>query len=110
MYPDLVGKTAIVTGASKGIGKGIAERFGKEKMNVVVDYFTDPEGAEDTVAVIRENGGNAVAVKADVANEKSIAKLVEAALENFGSLDVLVNNAGFSESAPTEEMDLETWH
>lgn len=109
MYPDLVGKTAIVTGASKGIGKGIAERFGKEKMNVVVDYFTDPEGAEDTVAVIRENGGNAVAVKADIANEKSIAKLVEAALENFGSLDVLVNNAGFSESAPTEEMDLETW-
>ena len=109
MYPDLVGKTAIVTGSSKGIGKGIAERFGKEKMNVVVDYFTDPEGAEDTVAAIRKNGGNAVAVQADVADEKGIRKLIETALETFGSLEVLVNNAGFSESAPTEKMDLETW-
>lgn len=55
MYPDLAGKPAIVTGASKGIGKGIAERFGKEQMNVVVDYHTDQEGAEDTA---RPSGSN----------------------------------------------------
>lgn len=109
MYPDLAGKTAIVTGASKGIGKGIAERFGKEGMNVVVDYFTDPEGAEDTKAVIQSNGGKAVTVEADVSKEEGIRALMDAALKEFGSLDVLVNNAGFSESAPSEELTLENW-
>ncbi|WP_033543183.1 glucose 1-dehydrogenase [Planococcus sp. CAU13] len=109
MYPDLAGKTAIVTGASKGIGKGIAERFGKEKMNVVVDYLTDPEGAEDTKAVIESNGGKAVTVKADVSEEEGIRALMETALQEFGSLDVLVNNAGFSESAPSEKLTLENW-
>src|SRR5690606_28096443 len=109
MYPDLAGKTAIVTGASKGIGKGIAERFGKEGMNVVVDYFTDPEGAEDTKAVIESNGGKAVTAEADVSKEEGIRKLMDAALSEFGSLDVLVNNAGFSESAPSEELTLENW-
>lgn len=109
MYQDLAGKTAIVTGASKGIGKGIAERFGKEKMNVVVDYLTDPDGAEDTKAAIQANGGKAVMVEADVSKEDGIRRLMETAIQEFGSLDVLVNNAGFSESAPSEKLSLETW-
>lgn len=109
MYAELAGKTAIVTGASKGIGKGIAERFGKEKMNVVVDYLTDPAGAEETAAAIRENGGSALVLQADVAAEEGIRKLVEETLNHFGALDVLVNNAGFSESAPSEELSLENW-
>lgn len=109
MYQDLAGKTAIVTGSSKGIGKGIAERFGKEKMNVVVDYLTDSEGAENTKAVIQENGGKAVTVEADVSKEEGIRRLMETAIQEFGSLDVLVNNAGFSESAPSEKLSLETW-
>lgn len=109
MYPDLAGKTAIVTGASKGIGKGIAERFGKEKMNVVVDYYTDQESAKDTVASIAASGGNAVAVEADVATEEGIQKLMTAAIDQYGKLDVLVNNAGFSKSEPSEELSLENW-
>ncbi|MFD1032761.1 glucose 1-dehydrogenase [Metaplanococcus flavidus] len=109
MYSDLSGKTAIVTGSSKGIGKGIAERFGKEKMNVVVDYLTDPSGAEDTKAAIESNGGKAVIVQADVSKEQGIRLLMETAAKEFGSLDVLVNNAGFSESAQSEELTLENW-
>lgn len=109
MYPDLAGKTAIVTGASKGIGKGIAERFGKEGMNVVVDYLSDPGGAEDTKAVIEANGGKAVTVQADVSREEGIRGLMETAFKEFGSLDILVNNAGFSESTQSEELTLENW-
>jgi glucose 1-dehydrogenase len=109
MYPDLAGKTAIVTGASKGIGKGIAERLGKEKMNVVVDYHTDSDGADDTAEKIRAVGGQAVVVGADVSTESGIQKLVETALSQFGSIDVLVNNAGFGEHSPSEELTLELW-
>ena len=109
MYPDLAGKTAIVTGSSKGIGKGIAERFGREQMNVVVDYLTDRDGAHDTVETVKANGGKAIAVEADVSKEEGIQKLVETAVEQFGSLDVLVNNAGFSKGAPSEELSLEEW-
>lgn len=109
MYPDLAGKTAIVTGSSKGIGKGIAERFGKEQMNVVVDYLTDPEGADDTVATIQANGGKAIAIEADVSSEAGIRKLLETAIEQFDGLDVLVNNSGFSKSASSEELSLENW-
>src|SRR5690606_36528469 len=100
MYPELAGKTAIVTGGSKGIGKGIAERFGKEKMNVVVDYLTDAEGAEETAQAIQKQGGKAVTVQADVSTETGIKSLIQTALDHFGSVDVLVNNAGFSEPAP----------
>ncbi len=57
MYKELTGKTAIVTGSSKGIGKAIAERFGQEKMNVVVNYHSDPSGADETVDIIKQNGG-----------------------------------------------------
>lgn len=109
MYPDLAGKTAIVTGSSKGIGKGIAERLGREKMKVVVDYHTDAEGANDTVEKIQASGGQAIAVEADVSTESGIRKLVETAHEKFGSIDVLVNNAGFGEKSPSEELTLELW-
>lgn len=109
MYPNLEGKTAIVTGSSKGIGKGIAERFGKEKMNVVVDYLTDSDGAKDTAEAIKQNGGQAVTVQADVSKEADIQKLIDTAVSEFGSLDVLVNNAGFTDSEPSKELDLETW-
>ena len=109
MYPNLTGKTAIVTGSSKGIGKGIAERFGKEKMNVVVDYLTDSEGAEETVRTIEAEGGKAVKVQADVSTEEGVKRLIQTAIDHFDSVDVLVNNAGFSEPAPSDELTLENW-
>lgn len=74
MYKDLTGKTAIVTGSSKGIGKAIAERFGKEKMNVVVNYHSDPSGADETLEIIKQNGGKAVSVEADVSKEEGFRR------------------------------------
>lgn len=110
MYKDLTGKTAIVTGSSKGIGKAIAERFGQEKMNVVVNYHSDPSGADETLEIIKQNGGKAVAVEADVSKEEGIQALLDTALEHFGTLDVMVNNSGFNgvEAMP-HEMSLEDW-
>ncbi|ALC83703.1 MULTISPECIES: glucose 1-dehydrogenase [Bacillus] len=110
MYTDLAGKTAIVTGSSKGIGKAIAERFGKEKMNVVVNYRSDPEGGEETAKNIEKSGGKAVAVKADVSSEEGISALINAAVENFGTIDVMVNNSGFNgDEVLPHEMTLEQW-
>ncbi|GED03155.1 SDR family oxidoreductase [Bacillus atrophaeus] len=110
MYEDLQGKTAIVTGSSKGIGKAIAERFGKEKMNVVVNYHSDPSGAEETIETIKQNGGQAVAVEADVSSETGIEALMDTALQQFGTLDVMVNNSGFNGAeAMPHEMSLEDW-
>lgn len=71
MYQDLKGKTAIVTGSSKGIGQAIALRFGQEEMNVVVNYKGDEDGAEETVQAIQKHGGGAVKVHADVSKRKA---------------------------------------
>ncbi|WP_077624042.1 glucose 1-dehydrogenase [Sediminibacillus massiliensis] len=109
MYKDLEGKTAIVTGSSKGIGQGIAERFGRENMNVVVDYYSDSEGAEKTVAKIKEQGGNALAVEADISREEGMKQLIDAAIQRFGSIEVMVNNAGFSVHSPSHELSLNDW-
>ncbi|MCC9022928.1 glucose 1-dehydrogenase [Bacillus nakamurai] len=110
MYQDLQGKTAIVTGSSKGIGKAIAERFGKEKMNVVVNYRSDPAGAEEAAGTIKKAGGRAVTVKADVSTEEGIQALFDAAAEHFGDVDVMVNNSGFNGAeAMPHEMSLEDW-
>ncbi len=110
MYQDLQGKTAIVTGSSKGIGKAIAERFGKERMNVVVNYLGDSAGAEEAADIIEKAGGRAVTVKADVSSEEGIQALFDAAQEHFGGVDVMVNNSGFNGAeAMPHEMSLEDW-
>ena len=101
MYKELENKVAVVTGGSKGIGTAIAQRFGKEKMNVVVNYNSDKEGAEKAVKAIEEAGGKAVSVQADVSSEEGIQRLLDTALENFGTLDVWVNNAGMENQHPT---------
>lgn len=110
MYQDLQGKTAIVTGSSKGIGKAIAERFGKERMNVVVNYLGDSAGADEAADFIEKAGGRAVTVKADVSSEEGIQALFDAAQEHFGGVDVMVNNSGFNGAeAMPHEMSLEDW-
>lgn len=110
MYQDLKGKTAIVTGSSKGIGQTIALRFGEEQMNVVVNYKGDEEGAEETVQAIQQSGGQAVKVHADVSEEEGIQSIMETALEHFGTVDVFVNNSGFNgEEAMPHEMTLKQW-
>lgn len=93
MFP-LEGKVAIVTGASKGIGAGIALRLAADGAAVVVNYARAAADAQAIVRRITEAGGRAVAVQADLAKPEQVAPLVDAALRHFGRLDVLVNNAG----------------
>src|SRR6201995_1101238 len=93
------GKVAIVTGASSGIGQGIATRLGCEGARVIVDYVGTPEGAEETERAIEQSGSQGKIVQADVTREEDICKLVEAAWSDFGSADILVNNAGMEKKS-----------
>jgi glucose 1-dehydrogenase len=95
----LQGKVAIVTGASSGIGQGIAKRLGCEGAKVIVDYVGTPDGAEDTERAIEQAGGEGKIVQADVTRDEDICKLVESAWSNFGSADILVNNAGMEKKS-----------
>jgi glucose 1-dehydrogenase len=104
----LAGKVAIVTGAGSGIGKGIAERLAQEGAKVVVDFISDPAGAEDTQHAIEKAGGEGEIFKADVTSLEDVRKLVEETWNHFGSADILVNNAGMEHKAAfwdTEEAD-----
>jgi 3-oxoacyl-[acyl-carrier protein] reductase len=96
-------KVAVVTGASKGIGAGIARALGESGASVVVNYGSDKAGAEKVVADIKAKGGRAVAVKADVSRPAEVKRLFEETRKTFGKLDVLVNNAGVFKFAPIEE-------
>lgn len=105
----LEGKSALVTGASRGIGRGIAEAFGREGAAVAVNYRSNEDGAAETVEAIESEGGTAVSVQADVSDEDSVRRLVETVEEEFDGIDVLVNNAGVLEPSTLDEMDVETW-
>ncbi|HEX5283978.1 MAG TPA: glucose 1-dehydrogenase [Bryocella sp.] len=98
----LTGKVAVVTGASKGIGAGIAKALGAAGASVVVNYASDKSGAEKTVADIAKSGGKAVAIGASVANSADIDKLFTETKKAFGKLDILVNNAGVYGFSPLE--------
>lgn len=100
----LTGKTALVTGASKGIGASIAAKLASEGAAVVVNYNTDAAGGQKVVEQIKERGGKAVAVQANVAHPNEAKSLVERAVSEFGKLDVLVNNAGIFGFAPLEQL------
>ena len=106
----LKGKVAVVTGASKGIGAGIAKALAAEGASVVVNYASSKEGAEDVVAAIRKSGGTAVAVQGDVSKAADAQRLIDAAINSYGRLDVLVNNSGVYEFAPIETITEEHFH
>ncbi len=91
---SLAGKSAVVTGASRGIGQAIAVELGKRGAKVVVNYAKDADGANTTVRKIQGAGGEAKAIQADVADFKAAEGLIKAAVEAHGGLDILVNNAG----------------
>ena len=94
MPKNSVGKTALVTGASRGIGKAIALKFGAMGLSVAVNYVNDETAAASTVAEIEAGGGSAVAVRADIGNVDEVRTLFDRTLSRYGRLDILVNNAG----------------
>src|SRR6266508_5272145 len=106
----LDGKVAVVTGASKGIGAGIAKHLAAEGAAVVVNYASSKEGADKVVDEITKRGGKAIAVQANVAKKKDIERLFTETKKAFGQLDILVNNAGVYEFVPLEEVTEEHFH
>ncbi len=93
------GRVAIVTGASSGIGQGIAKRLGCEGAKVIVDYVGTPEGAEETERAIEQCGSVGQIVQADVTRDQDICKLIDAAWSKFGVADILINNAGMEKKS-----------
>jgi len=106
----LTDKVAVVTGASKGIGAGIAKRLAAEGAEVVVNYASSKEDADRVVAQIQQRGGKAVAVHADVSKAADVKRLFAETKRAFGKLDVLVNNAGVYQFAPLAEITEEQFH
>jgi 3-oxoacyl-[acyl-carrier protein] reductase len=109
MAKRLAGKVALVTGASRGLGRGIAEGFAAEGANIIVNYVKDQASAQAVVAKVESLGGKAVAVQADVGDEKAVQRMVDAGLVAFGKVDILVNNAGLLNAVPLAQMSIETW-
>lgn len=106
---SLVGQTALVTGASSGIGRAVAIALGHAGAQVVVNYRSEPEEARDVVAEIERCGTRAIAVHADLSDEAQVLRLFAEARECFQNLDILVNNAGLQRDAPFHEMTVEHW-
>lgn len=106
----LKGKVAVVTGASKGIGAGIAKALAAEGANVVVNYASSRDGAEKVVSEITAAGGMALAVGGDVSKSADVKALLAAAKSAFGKVDVVVNNAGVYEFFPLESLTEDNFH
>ena len=107
---DFAGRTVLVTGASKGIGRGIAEAFGRAGARVVVNYRSDEEGAAEAGRRIEAAGGTSLLVQADVADPAAVADLFDAVDRELGPLDILVNNGGQAgPNKPLHEVSPEEW-
>jgi 3-oxoacyl-[acyl-carrier protein] reductase len=106
----LNGKVAVVTGASKGIGAGIAKQLAAEGAAVVINYASSKSDADKVVDEISKRGGKAIAVQGDVAKKKDIERLFAEAKEAFGKIDILVNNAGVYDFKPLEEITENEFH
>lgn len=106
----LAGLTALVTGASSGIGEGIARALGTAGASVVVNHIGPADPAERIAGEIRAGGAKALAILADVSREEQVEAMFARAVEAFGTVDILVNNAGLQADAPFTEMTLEQWN
>ena len=102
-------KTVLVTGASSGIGQGVAVAFGQQGYNVIVNFYGDEEGATETLNRIKEGGGSGFIHKADVSDEAEVSEMFQKAEEEYGRIHVLVNNAGIQEDSGFSEMTLDQW-
>ena len=106
----LKGQKAIVTGSSSGIGTAVAIALGQAGADVVVNYAGNKDGATEVVDQIKENGGNAIAIGADVSKEDEVERMFAQTIEAFGTVDILVNNAGLQRDASIDEMTLKAWN
>jgi len=106
----LDGKVAVVTGASKGIGAGIAKQFAAEGAAVVINYASDKQGADRIVDEISKGGGEAIAIQGNVAKKADVERLFAEAEKAFGKIDILVNNAGVYEFVPLQEVTEQQFH
>lgn len=105
----LEGKIALVTGSSRGVGRSIALGYAKEGAKVLVNYTSNEKAAKEVVDQILEMGGEAIAVKSDVARKAEAEALVQATVDHFGGIDILVNNAGFTRPAMMLKMTEDQW-
>src|SRR5512133_529632 len=108
----LRGKVAVVTGAAVGLGRAIAVAFGQEGASVIVNYSRSQGEAEETAGLVTAAGGEAIVVQADVSLDNEVRTMVSRALDRFGRIDVLVNNAGITRHIPfwdLEALSEETW-
>jgi glucose 1-dehydrogenase len=106
----LRGQTALVTGASSGIGLAIARSLGEAGADVVINYVAGEDQAEALVEAIRASGFRAIALRADVSDEVQVQEMFKKTIEEFGTIDILVNNAGMQQDAPFHEMTLAQWN
>src|SRR3954452_3539954 len=110
-YPVILdGQPALVTGANSGIGKAVALGLAAAGADVVVNYVSDPESAEEVAHAIEAKGRRAIAIKADVSREDDVKAMFARAVDHFGTLHIAVNNAGLQRDAPFHEMTLEQWN
>jgi len=100
-------KTAIVTGASRGIGRAVAKRLAQDGFGVAVNYLSNASEAEQVASEIQRIGGNAIAVKADVANQADVERLFEETMKKFGSVDLVVHNSGIMPLSPIGKNDFD---
>jgi glucose 1-dehydrogenase len=106
----LAGQKALVTGGSSGIGRAIAIALGGAGADVAVNYRSGEQEAQEVVGAIKEKGSNAIALQADVAKEDQVQTMFARTLEAFGTVDILVANAGLQQDAPFDQMTLQQWN
>lgn len=106
---DLSGKVAVVTGSSRGIGASIAKILAAQGAKVVINHRNSPEGAAEVVAAIKESGGEALAIQADVSQSSEAQRLIKETVDSYGQIDILVNNAGTTRDTLIMTMKDEDW-
>jgi glucose 1-dehydrogenase len=110
MKRKLEGQIALVTGASSGIGAGVAKAIAAEGAKVIINYSSSPDKAEMVLEEIQKAGGTAVTIKADVSKEKEVVSMFQETFKQFGTVDILINNAGLQKDNAFHEMSLEEWN